>query len=278
MIEKILVFTYQKLPLGFRKFIGSRKGLKHFRNKVLRPDSKYRETSVKIDRDYLNFRTRFTFYASVSVAAKAQQKGVETTLLKHSIRLVKDKNVNNDLVVFDVGANFGYLSLVWAHSISQNGKIHAFEPNAQVAASFRKSINDNNLNDIIDLNNVVVGQSNGSVTLYASSTSSNTIELSDEEVTTTAVKMISLDYYMKDRKIDKCDVVKIDVDGIEYEILKGAEELINRFKPIFIVEINGDKRLVEFFEKRNYRILDMSLKVYKESDSLPANILCVYEG
>ncbi len=89
------------------------------------------------------------------------------------------------------------------------------------------------------------------------------------------IKMVSLDLYVVDNNIEKCDLVKIDVDGIEYAILKGAEELIKRFRPTFIVETNGDMKLIEFLENRNYKILDMKLEVYKREDEIPENVFCV---
>src|SRR5690606_28956276 len=146
-------------------------------------------------------------------------------------KLLSDKNDKNDLSIMDVGANFGYLSLVWASTIAKEGEIHAFEPNKRVFESLHQSIEENELNNTIHLHNFAVGQKDGVVNLYTSSTTSNILDDSDRTDSKSSIKMISLDSFMQKNFLQKCDLIKIDVDGIEYEILKGAEKLIEKFKP-----------------------------------------------
>lgn len=275
MINKILLFTYKYIPIRFRNYIGRSRVVKPIRDLFLRPNGHFRETKVRVVRNYLNFPVEFDFYASVKVAAKAERRGIENTILRHSIKLLSNRNSENDLVILDVGANFGYLSLVWATTISKNGKIHAFEPNNQVYNSFQKSINGNKLDKSIHLNNLAVGKKDGFVNLYSSSTSSNTRNISESIGPESSIRMISLDSYVEENEIESCDLIKIDVDGIEYEILKGAENLLKKFRPILIVETNGDKRLIEFFSSHNYQILDMKLEPYILGDMIPGNIFCV---
>lgn len=277
MINKILVYIYENIPARYRNYIGSRNILKPFRNSLLRPNAHYRETKVRVIRTYLDFQVDFYFYASIKVAAKARRFGIENTLLRHSLKLISNKDSKNNMLILDVGANFGFLSMVWANTICKNGTVHAFEPNIQVHDSFKKSINENTLNEKVYLNNFAVGRENGIVNLYTSSTSSNIINSSKQDGLPSSIRMVSLDSYIEENGITKCDLVKIDVDGIEYEILKGARSLIERFKPVFIVESNGDKRIIEFFKTKNYQVLDMELNSYKDEDSIPSNILCFYE-
>lgn len=275
MINKILLLTYKYIPIGFRNYVGRSRVVKPIRDLFLRPNGHFREMKVRVVRNYHNFPVEFDFYASVKVAAKAERRGIENTILRHSIKLLSNRNSENDLVILDVGANFGYLSLVWASTILKNGNIHAFEPNRQVYNSFQKSINENKLDKSIHLNNLAVGKKDGFVNLYSSSTSSNTLNISESIGPESSIRMISLDSYVEKNEIESCDLIKIDVDGIEYEILKGAENLLKKFRPIFIVETNGDERLIEFFSSHNYQILDMKLEPYILGDMIPGNIFCV---
>ena len=75
----------------------------------------------------------FSLFASIKVASKAKNNGIENTIPRNSIQLINNyKKSQNKDTVLDIEANFGYLNLVWANSIAKNGKVIAFEPNLNV--------------------------------------------------------------------------------------------------------------------------------------------------
>ncbi|MDP2762171.1 MAG: FkbM family methyltransferase [Sideroxyarcus sp.] len=276
MINKIILSLYQILPPKMRNGIGQSVFLKPIRDFFLRPKGSFRETKVLVNRDYLVYKVNFYFFASMKTASKAAKNGIENTLLRNSINLLKKhKSVENDAVILDVGANFGFLSLVWANSISQNGKVIAFEPNISVHNSFKKAIRVNNLESTIQLKNLAVGNNDGSIELFLSSTTSNIMQIGMQPNNKTNIEMVSLDSFSKRNDIVRCDLVKIDVDGIELDILMGATNLLENCKPIFIVETNSDKRIIDFFQKHEYQILDMELNPFQSGEQLPPNIFCI---
>ncbi len=268
------MFLYDLFPKSIKKKLGRSKVLTPLRNSFFRTKGTYKEARVKISRNYLDELVQFNFYASIQIANKAKVKGIENTLLRNSLKLLKSDL--NDKVVFDVGTNFGYLSLVWANTISKNGKVYSFEPHPILYKSYKKSIQSNRLENNIITENVAVGNELGTIEINLLSTTSNTLELESNVNTDEKVKVdiISLDHYIETNNITKCDLVKIDVDGIEYDILNGAQELINKLKPIFIVETNNDQRINEFFLKNDYQILNMKLEQILEGE-LPENIFCL---
>jgi FkbM family methyltransferase len=75
------------------------------------------------------------------------------------------------------------------------------------------------------------------------------------------VKTITLDKYFKDRKIN---LIKIDVEGAEFEVLKGAKQLMNSQSPVFQVEFHWDEdwtdENLEFIKKSDYYIYDLNLE------------------
>ena len=79
---------------------------------------------------------------------------------------------------------------------------------------------------------------------------------------------------MKENNIKACDLIKIDVDGIELDILQGAEKCIRNFKPIVIVELNGEQTIIDFMEKLDYNTLNMKLEPIKKNE-LPSNVFFV---
>ncbi|KXN98418.1 hypothetical protein LS48_11780 [Aequorivita aquimaris] len=276
MVGSIIRKFYVWIPKGAQKILGKSKILRPIRDLILRPKGAFRETSVWVKKMYLDYKVSFKFYASLKVASKAEKAGIENTLLRNAITLVKRSPwLNDTIVVLDVGANFGYLSLVWAQTIARNGKVIAFEPNLNVHNSFKNSIQANNLGSLIDLHNLAVGREEGNIQLYLSPTTSNTIDPESKNIHSTSIEMVSLDIFFKRNGMEHCHLVKIDVDGIEVDILKGAVQLIERCKPIFIVETNGNKQILDFFSQYNYQILDMELKTFHIGNQLPENIFCI---
>ena len=276
MFNKITLGLYRILPPHWRNGMGRSPILKPLRNIFLRSKGSYREAKVPISRTYLEYNVNFHFFASLKVASKAEKSGIENTILRNVIHLIKKYKTNIDnAVVLDVGANFGYLSLVWANSISKKGKVIAFEPNFHVHNSFKKSIADNGLESHILLNNLAVGNKEGSIELFLNSTTSNTLQTSSTFGSSVPIEMVSLDSFSEENGIDRCDLVKIDVDGIEFDILRGATNLIERCSPIFIVETNGDEKIIDFFYQRNYQVLNMKLIPFQSGDKLPSNIFCI---
>ncbi|MBB6681139.1 FkbM family methyltransferase [Aequorivita sp. 609] len=276
MINKFVLRLYSTLSPQIRNRIGRSKLLKPIRDIVLRSNGTYKQVKVLVKRKYLEYETEFAFIASIKVASKAKNRGIENTILHNSINLIKTyKTKENNAIVLDVGANFGYLSLVWANSISLQGKVIAFEPNLKVYNSFDNSIKINKLEERILLNNLAVGSKNRNVELFSDSTSSNILQSQSKNRRSTTIEMVSLDSFCNRIGLNQCDLVKIDVDGIELDILKGADKLIEICNPIFIVETNDDNKLIDFFLKRNYQILDMKLNPFNLPNTLPQNIFCI---
>ena len=278
-MSNLRTYIYNLFPKSIRNKLGKSKILKPFRDTFFRRNGTYREIRSNIKRQYLNYNVEFGFFASLQVALKAKERGIENTLLRHSIELLqKRRNGNNDYAVFDVGTNFGYLSLVWANSVCENGKVYSFEPHPNLYKSFINSVNFNQLNNQITPENVAVGNSEGTLNINLVSTTANVNTINDKNQKTKSKKVdiITLDSYVEKNDINKCDLIKIDVDGIELDILKGSEEIIRKFQPIIIVETNNDFQIIDFFKRINYNILNMKLKPIQEGE-LPLNIFCVPE-
>lgn len=275
-MNHLLIKIYRYIPPTFTSWLGKKQSLKNIRDYVLKSNGRYKEGDVYIERNYLNYLCKFRFYASIKDASKAKNSGIENTLLLNSFKLMKSyKKHTNNLVVIDVGANFGYLSLVWATTVCKNnGSVISFEPNVNVCRTFKKSIVINSLEDIVTLNHLAVGSENKDIKLYLENTTSNVLT-SEGNKNAEVVEMVTLDSYLDKNNLNQCDMIKIDVDGIELDILKGSVGLIKRFAPVFIVETNTDPRIVDFFNQHNYEIFDMKLNPLHTSESLPSNIFCV---
>lgn len=273
-MKKLYEFISNRLSTKTKNQLGSNRFLKPIRDAVLRRKGRFKETFVEIEKNYLEYSTNFRYYASIKSALKAKHKGVENTILTNSILLLKQlNNTNDDCVIVDVGSNFGYMSMVWGQSVCRNGKVHAFEANNDVYSSFLNSINFNGFANI-NLNYKALGNSNQTVKMYHMDTTSNFNNITNTDKFE-MVDMLTLDSYDSQNDLGRCDVIKIDVDGIEYDILQGSIKVMQIYQPMYIVETNNDSRIVEFFTMNNYAVLDMKLKPYKSPSPLPSNIFCM---
>ncbi len=277
-MNSLRAFIYKSIPKSWRKNLGGSKLLKPIRDSFFRTRSGFRELQVPILKKYGTYKVKFQFVGSIQIASKAKERGIETTLLRNTLALLKaQKNrPTNDYIIADVGTNFGFLSLVWANSVCQQGKVYSFEPHPTIFKSFKKAIALNNLEAIITANNVAVGKEEGSVSISLASTTSNTKkgEVTDVQLKeTTTVPMICLDHYFKE--MDRLDLIKIDVDGIELQILQGASSILDKLRPIVVVEMNGDKAICNYLQQKRYTLLDMNLKAFDLKETLPLNIFCI---
>ena len=275
-MNSFLVKIYDIIPYGLKVKIGQSKWLKILRRNLLYTSKGFKTAKVLVERTYGSHKVNFQFVASIKMASKAKRIGIENTVLRNSFSLVEKYKLNQtDLTVLDVGANFGYLGAVWADTIAKNGKVLAFEPNKNLFNSITKTVEANTqFTTNFEVHNLAVGASNETITLNASNFSSNA-EAMETAIETYVVSMVTLDSFLNQKGINNVDLIKIDVDGIELDILKGAENLLKQNKAIVIVETNDDERIVDFFKTFEYSILDMKLEPLNTSEVLPLNIFCV---
>jgi len=277
-MNNIRVWIYQLVPPKWRNTLGKSTLLSPLRNLLFRNPQGYREVKVRVKRPYENYTVDFEFYASIQVASKAETRGIENTLLRNSITLLKrykPKKAANYTII-DVGANFGYLSMVWAQTVAKEGSVYSFEPHPQLFGSLNRTVYSNKLETIVRLENLAVGLTSKKIILNLSNASSNLLELNNTQTEKKPIEMVSIDDYYSENKLEECDLIKIDVDGIEMEILKGAKETIKKFSPILIVETNGNEEIVSYMDKLEYKTLTMNLEEYNRNFmSLPSNAFIV---
>jgi FkbM family methyltransferase len=89
------------------------------------------------------------------------------------------------------------------------------------------------------------------------------------------VRLVSLDSYCRERDISSADLLKIDVEGTELQVLRGAKGMVDGARPDIILEVLDpyDKKLDEFFSTRPYRkflITDEGLREVGEIKAHPS--------
>lgn len=167
-----------------------------------------------------------------------------------------------ECTLFDVGANFGYYSLSICRILSGNCRIYAFEPSSLSYERLSRNIRMNSLQDHIHAYRIALCDFSGTgyVLEWPGNSGGDAIALAggDEPVALT-----TLDEFCQSEKVNKIDFIKIDVEGFEERVLRGAENSIHQFRPVMLVELNPPtlrrqnssvESLVDRLKSHHYRL------------------------
>jgi FkbM family methyltransferase len=168
-------------------------------------------------------------YQTGSVATMGEWAPNETNILCALIR-------PGDLVL-DVGANVGNSMLAFAAAVGQSGRVISFEPQPMPYMCLCANIALNSLVHYVTPVPMAVGARPGSIAVPLLDPTKvdnfGGVSLLDTHTTPTQdVGVITIDSL----NLDSCRLIKIDVEGMESEVLAGAKETIKRHRPIIWAE------------------------------------------
>ncbi len=153
------------------------------------------------------------------------------------------EHLSEGSVCVDVGANLGYFSILMSQIVGKRGRIIAFEPMPDTVQILRENIAVNRLENVIVIE-AAASDKSGSVQLLSGASERVTKTASmvgyrlEGPARTTLARSLRLDdYFAGSTRFP--DLIKIDVEGAELIVLKGARETIARSSPTLIVEIHG---------------------------------------
>ncbi len=149
--------------------------------------------------------------------------------------------IKKNSTIIDVGANIGIFSL-FANYLSRSGNVYAFEPTPKIFAILERNVTANNLSQNIHIVNKALGDKDRKIMLMQSPDaleSANRVVESNLLINNKRglvnfeeVPMTTLDKFIQESNIKKVDFIKIDAEGYEQQILKGAGEVIKKFSPV----------------------------------------------
>jgi FkbM family methyltransferase len=139
------------------------------------------------------------------------------------------------MIVFDVGANIGELTLLFSRFVG-TGDVHAFEPGSECFARLNAVCRAANLRNV-HLNQCALADAEGERALYVyddthlgwNSLAQRPLQNYGIEVRPPVIEKISamtLDAYCAARGVERIDLLKIDVEGAELDVMRGAEKML----------------------------------------------------
>ena len=143
----------------------------------------------------------------------------------------------------DVGANQGFFTILASRRVGESGNVIAFEPALTEARKLRGNLRFNRCRNVV-VEEIALGAEPGTADFYMylghqGSWSGLRKGAADVEVAARMIKVpvATLDSYFVERGLDRLDIMKIDVEGGELPVLKGAAATIQRHRPLILSEV-----------------------------------------
>lgn len=188
---------------------------------------------------------------------------------------VIDHFINENDTVIDCGANFGYNSILMGKRIGFHGKLFVFEPQRIV---FQQLCGNLILNNIFNANayQFALGENDGLTSMFPINYEKSWVNIGDLSIGQGGeeVQMMKLDNILE--IVNTVDFIKLDVQGYELEVIKGAKQILSEFKPHLFVEIE-DHQLAKFKisrEKLIAEIKSFGYRIFNIANDYPVDFIC----
>ncbi len=158
------------------------------------------------------------------------------------VRIIQ-QYVQQGMVAIDIGANIGCHTFRLAQLVGDKGKVIAFEPSSWAFRKLERNSALNNFGNIVLEKTALSDEKiDGKLLrIYASwplrcNAHDDLHPIHRGYPMNDVVDLITLDDYVRMKKITKVDFIKLDVDGYELKVIRGGIKSIRAFRPIMIVE------------------------------------------
>lgn len=160
-----------------------------------------------------------------------------------SVNLVR-RLVKPGMHVLDVGANFGYFTLLFSHLVNRTGRVIAFEPTQEYLSRLKWHLRENRIENV-HVEQMGLSDKNDDVEIAIGECSA-TLHWNADSVPRfkEQIKLMRLDdwrhVYLDDGHPDRLDFLKVDIDGHEPNFLIGAERTLRRHRPHILIEFSQE--------------------------------------
>jgi FkbM family methyltransferase len=147
-------------------------------------------------------------------------------------------------VVIDAGANVGYFTMLFSDLVGPYGHVHAFEPMPATFSLLSKNLQRFPYYTNVSLNCAALGESDRRTKIFLPNGDHGQAALvyhrdgswRNAKVAPFDIEMTRLDRYAQ--HLSRIDLLKCDVEGAEFLVLRGAESILRRFRPKIFLELD----------------------------------------
>ena len=189
-----------------------------------------------------------------------------------------DRFLEPGMTFLDAGANEGIYSVFASRRLGAEGTVWAFDPSPREVSRLVRNLELNNLQ--VRVFPVALADQTGQAEMLVAGYGHeglNTVGQFFNEVegsTKELIQVTTLDDIVKENPLARLDVIKIDVEGAELKLLKGASETLRRYRPLLLLEV-ADRTLRQQGSSREQlldylRTLDYEFYIFDPYSGLPA--------
>ena len=179
------------------------------------------------------------------------------------------QQVKTGSVVYDIGANVGFYTLLASVLVGGAGRVVAFEPLPANLAYLTKHLALNNVRNTQVIEAAVSDENGTAMFTDITERSSGHFDLSGK----LEVRTVRLDTLCENGEIPLPDVMKIDVEGAEYQVLRGALSILEKHHPLIFLATHGrevHKQSCDLLVQLGYRLASISSASVETTDELLA--------
>lgn len=152
------------------------------------------------------------------------------------------------MVVLDLGANIGSMTLHMARCVSPDGKVLAFEPAPTVLKRLRQNVEKNaDIRDVITIFPLALSAANEQVAFAIADEATENQGMGSifnrkNEVVSREINVETrtLDNLAAELNLSRCDLIKVDIQGAEMAFLAGAREFLKKYRPSILMEVSAE--------------------------------------
>jgi FkbM family methyltransferase len=139
-------------------------------------------------------------------------------------------------IVLDIGANFGYYSVLMSKIVGNQGRVLAFEPTQLYGKVLKQNIEINKIENVTVFDyGLSDKETEAEIGIEENSATLHWVE---EPIGKEKISLKRLDSIIDSLQLNKIDFIKIDVDGHEPAFLQGAWNTIDKYKPVILLEVS----------------------------------------
>lgn len=165
----------------------------------------------------------------------------------------------------DVGANIGGVSIAISRMVGPDGSIHAFEANPQTLPRLRADLAANQAANVTVVPKAAWSLSGATIPFYCDNShyaAASSVHRRDTSWREVRVPTITLDDYCRENRLAP-RAIKLDVEGAEFDVLRGSKWLVERHAPAWAMEYYPtaapDRDPLEFLRACGYTVFDSNL-------------------
>ena len=133
----------------------------------------------------------------------------------------------------------GYFSILGATWVGPKGHVFAFEPYSPIHALLNRNVKLNGVCGIVTSLKLACFSSSGKMPIELGNDTGKTHLSESKNGMVEMVSVITLDEFVEQHAVERIDCIKIDAEGSDFEIIKGARSTIEKFRPIIMLETDN---------------------------------------